>query len=1318
MSIISANTLTAFAAGNVSSVLDVASTGMQNGEISFTINLRPNVTKFSGAVLNIDFDPKVLELKEATPVYVLDSNGDTKLNVYGEYVNGFVSGSNSQYAVAYMNNNGVTTGNSEYKGLFRITFKVITDERPSTTVSFNCKELFTNDDIENDIRPSDSTQCFKNMVFSTLDNPQPLSTELLENGIRFEWSPVEGAEEYSVLRKASNEGVWNTITEVEENVTSFTDTNVESGVTYTYSVKCGNGYGDSGYYSAGVTQLYLSAADISSVSNVNSSVRVMWRPVNGAESYAVYRQNPYSSEWVLLEKTASQKLYYEDSTVVSNCTYKYAVATESGSVSSIIGANSVSHKFLGAPVFLTTENTEKGISLTWSLIGGATAYELYRKTDANGSWEKIATLSENKYLDTNVINGTSYFYALKTVNEDTESSLNTAASVARISPPTLTWLEAVADGVNVYWEKVSSASGYTIYRKSRGESEWVKVGTTGAAASSYKDTSAEGGYYDYAVTATVGKSESVKATINYDVYFLRSPANVTLKNAMNGIEISWDVSENAEYYLIRKIVNNSGVVIGVAEPRTNYFLDTDVANLSDYSYSVTAVDANGISSVGNPYTINFCRVLPPIVTNAKAETNSITVAWNPVSGVDSYNVYKISDGAWVKIASVPSTETSYKDTSVKSGVQYTYTITAVKNNTESYLGDENSKSATYVNMPSELSASITSTGVSLSWSVTDNLTKFIVYKRVKGESEWQTLTTTDSSVTTVHDTAVSSGVTYEYAIKSISDDGSFTSALSEIKSVTFLSKIATVKVSSVAGGVKLTWSKVTGADNYIIYRRLTNGTWVTLTTVKSGVTSYTDKTAESGKNYYYTVRAEADGYRSAYQNYPIYYLAAPVITKFDSQISKGITIKWADVHGAEKYYVYRKTGNSGWKKIGTTENLLFKDADVKLGTTYTYTIRAYGNNVTSPYYASGWNRKYTPGTPSVKSVTASSNAITVKWGKVTGAIGYKLYRKAAGESKWSQIATVAGTSFTDKTVKKNVQYTYTVRAYKGNVLSEYNKTGWSGAVLSTPTVKIANASTGVKVSWSKNNAATGYTVYRSTYDAVNKTWTSWKNMGTAKATKSSWVDKSVQSGFTYKYTVRTVSGSCKSSYKATSGLLYLKEPKVTISNSANGVTVKWTQALQAKGYRVYRSEYNESTGKWSSWKNMGTAKYSKSSWTDKSVVSGVTYRYTVRTVSGKSLSSYTPSNTVKYLAAPQLINAFRTVDGVVLTYQQVDGAEGYRIYRKTADTSWVEIEDVTGNDSVNYTDKTADEKVEYTYTVRAFSGEDLSYYNTKGVTCK
>lgn len=1318
---LSANLMTVYAVTSPTSFLEVTSSGMQDGQISFIVSVKPGTVRFSGAVLNVQFDPQILEISSATPIYTVDKDNNKIQNLTGEYVDGFVKGENNLYSLAYMNNNGVTISGTEYKSFYKITFRVKVKERPTTSVKFSCKELFTNDDVNNDIRPSDGIQEIKSFTFSTLDNPKPLSTQLLTNGIVFKWSAVDGAEEYSVLRKASggaNAGVWLTLEELTGDKTSYVDTSVESGVTYTYSVRCANGYGDSGYVAQGVSQLYLTAAPITTISNVNNTVKIMWGAVSGAEHYLVYRQESGSSEWQLLEKTASAKLYYDDSAVESGNTYKYAIGVENGSVSTEIGFNSKSHKFLGAPVVTEAKNVLEGIKLTWAKVNGAVSYEVYRKNNANEDWKLIDTVTSTSYVDKNIQEGQSYIYSLKTVASDMKSGYNSAVNISRISATEIINVESDVDGVKITWKQVKNADGYKIYRKARGENIWEFAGSVSSAASSFKDTTAKSGYYTYSVTATLNKSESLFSEQSKEVYLFLAPKNIVVKNEIDGIKVSWDSSVSATKYIVMRKDIKTGVAVSIGEPNVNYIIDKNVTNLSSYAYSVVAVDKDGVKSKSSPYTLDFYRVSPPIVKSATPETKAVNIVWEKVSGVDSYIIYrKVDNGGWVKIGTANADATNFKDDDVASGVQYKYTVTATKNNCESYLGDSNSKTATYVNMPSDLTASLTATGIKLDWTITDDLSSFVVYKRVKGQSEWQTLTKTDSKITTIHDTNVKSGTVYEYAIRAISNDGSFESALSNIKEVIYLSKVETVKVANVAGGVKVTWSKVTGAENYIIYRRLDNGTWETLTTVNASTTSYTDKKAVSNKNYYYTVRALANGYRSAYQNYKIYYLAAPQITKFDSQIGKGITIKWGSVAGATQYYVYRKTGDSKWQRIGTTDNLLFLDKNVKLGTTYTYTVRANGKNVTSAYY-SGWKRQYTPGTPAVNSISASTNSITLKWGKVSGADGYRVYRKADDASKWTQIANIKGVSYTDKKVSKNVKYTYTVRAYKGKVLSEYNKTGWYSAVLSTPTVKIANASTGVKVSWSTTKIATGYTVYRSQYDAVNKKWSNWKNMGTTKSNKSSWVDTKAQSGTTYRYTVRTLCGNSKSAYKASNSVLYLKEPKVTISNDTNGITVKWTQALQAQGYRVYRSQLDETTGKWSNWKNMGTAKSTKSSWTDKSVVSGVTYRYTVRTVSGKALSSYTASASLKYLSVPQLTRAFRTADGVIVSYQQVVGADGYRIYRKTPDASWVRIADVSGNATVEYTDKTADATVEYIYTVRAFSGNTFSNYNKNGVTVK
>ena len=53
------------------------------------------------------------------------------------------------------------------------------------------------------------------------------------------------------------------------------------------------------------------------------------------------------------------------------------------------------------------------------------------------------------------------------------------------------------------------------------------------------------------------------------------------------------------------------------------------------------------------------------------------------------------------------------------------------------------------------------------------------------------------------------------------------------------------------------WEKVDNAQSYRIYRRTENGKWMVLADKFIG-TDYTDKTAENGTTYYYTVRAIND----------------------------------------------------------------------------------------------------------------------------------------------------------------------------------------------------------------------------------------------------------------------------------------------------------------------------------------------------------------------------------------------------------------------------------------------------------------------------
>ena len=256
-----------------------------------------------------------------------------------------------------------------------------------------------------------------------------------------------------------------------------------------------------------------------------------------------------------------------------------------------------------------------------------------------------------------------------------------------------------------------------------------------------------------------------------------------------------------------------------------------------------------------------------------------------------------------------------------------------------------------------------------------------------------------------------------------------------------------VSISNVNSGLYIKWNVVSGASGYYVYRKVGNSGWVKIATVSDGSKySYTDTTVKSGYNYKYTVRAYKGSTLSSYNSNGLSAkrLTTPKLVSV-SNLNNGIYLKWNSVYGASGYQVYRKVGNGGWVKIATisgNSKVSYSDATVKAGYNYKYTVRAYFGSSLSYYNTTGLAIKRLIA-PKLTGVTSAKAGVTVKWNKTYGATGYQVYRKT-GNGGWVKIATVSGgskVSYLDKTAKKGVTYTYTVRAYYGSSLSYYNTTG-------------------------------------------------------------------------------------------------------------------------------------------------------------------------------------------------------------------------------------------------------------------------------------
>ena len=270
------------------------------------------------------------------------------------------------------------------------------------------------------------------------------------------------------------------------------------------------------------------------------------------------------------------------------------------------------------------------------------------------------------------------------------------------------------------------------------------------------------------------------------------------------------------------------------------------------------------------------------------------------------------------------------------------------------------------------------------------------------------------------------------------------------------SNLATPKISkteNVNGGVKLTWSKVKGAEKYRVYYKGSKG-WTRMVDTTS--TSYIDKDVSSGKNYTYTVRcinSSATKFTSGYDSKgtKATFIAAPKITKAES-VDGGVKISWSKSSGAEQYRVYYK-GSKGWTRMVDTTSTSYIDKDVSSGKNYTYTVRCLNkskNKFTSGYDSKGKSIKYVSA-PEISKTESTYNSITLNWDNVNGAEKYRVYRR--GEKGWSRLFDTTSTTFTDTNLYADTEYTYTVRCINSSAnkfTSGYNSKGFTVTTLSAP----------------------------------------------------------------------------------------------------------------------------------------------------------------------------------------------------------------------------------------------------------------------------
>ncbi len=306
----------------------------------------------------------------------------------------------------------------------------------------------------------------------------------------------------------------------------------------------------------------------------------------------------------------------------------------------------------------------------------------------------------------------------------------------------------------------------------------------------------------------------------------------------------------------------------------------------------------------------------------------------------------------------------------------------------------------------------------------------------------------------------------------------------------------------------------------------------------------------------------------------------------------------------------RKPGTTVVTKAGKT---LKKDTDytvtysnnTKVGTA-TVKVTGKGN------YTGTVSTSFTIQLAKVKisSLTPFYNGITVKWGTVSDASKYVIYRstkKSSGFKKVTTITNVSKQSYKDKGLKLGTTYYYKIRAYKGSTYTESSVKSKKVVPAKAVITKVSPSNcTTLKITWDKVAGASGYYVYRST--KKNGTY---KKIATVKKGTLSYKDTKRTVGKTYYYKVAAYRKENLKKYTGVKSAVVsgkaapLKVTSFKVDQKSGKAVLSWKAQSDVTGYKIYRS-----TSKNSGYKLVKTTK--KTTWTNSGLTPKTKYYYKIR----------------------------------------------------------------------------------------------------------
>lgn len=349
---------------------------------------------------------------------------------------------------------------------------------------------------------------------------------------------------------------------------------------------------------------------------------------------------------------------------------------------------------------------------------------------------------------------------------------------------------------------------------------------------------------------------------------LTAPVNLKATAYKNHVHLTWENNPNSYYYTVieKKVDQGEFYPITTLYKGIDSYNDYGISNGHIYTYRAYTYNRDQKS----PYTSEIQVIIyhPINLTVTHTYSNQVDLEWEypPLYGTEApankILIERRIQGSndWSLLATLPVTETSWRDTNVKAGTLYYYRVRAqYTNGNESYNVPSDNGISTTTTFPLTTSLTgyaVNDTSIRLEWDISGSTGATYILEKKNIAGDFSVILDT-KELNSYVDKDLEKGKTYTYRLRMASSKGVYSQYTEEIDITTEI--VPTPWDFSVfalaSGGTGLTWTYPYEVETGFEVWRKGDGMWELISLLPRNSDSFTDINAESDQNYQYKVRA-------------------------------------------------------------------------------------------------------------------------------------------------------------------------------------------------------------------------------------------------------------------------------------------------------------------------------------------------------------------------------------------------------------------------------------------------------------------------------